>query len=93
MTNDIAVPSAPILDSQNEVKTDVNAYQIPTNFEYEPEVVPVAVDTTVEKPKDIRTVINLIRNSSKDIENLGFNIEIEEIDFENSYQVIFKIEK
>lgn len=42
---------------------------------------------------DLKTVINTIRNCSDTIEKYGFAIECEEYDFEDMYQVIFKIQK
>ena len=42
---------------------------------------------------DIKNAINKIRALSDELEKLGFVIETEEFDFENMYQVIFKINK
>lgn len=42
---------------------------------------------------DLKTVINTIRNCSETIEKYGFSLECEEYDFEDMYQVIFKIQK
>lgn len=42
---------------------------------------------------DLKTVINTIRECAATIERFGFTIDTEEIDFEDSYQVIFKIDK
>lgn len=49
-----------------------------------------------EKPKankDLITVINNTRNSIKNIEKSGFEVETEEFDFEDMYQIIIKIKK
>ncbi|MDD3453282.1 MAG: ParB/RepB/Spo0J family partition protein [Bacilli bacterium] len=43
--------------------------------------------------KDFKIIINTIRECAKTIEKMGYKIDTEEIDFENDYQVIFKIEK
>lgn len=58
-----------------------------------PEVVktPVRIDTNVAG--DLKTVINTIRSCAQTIEKYGFVIDTEELDFEDSYQVIFRIEK
>lgn len=42
---------------------------------------------------DLKTVINTIRNCADTIEKYGFEIDTEEFDFEDSYQVTFRIEK
>lgn len=42
---------------------------------------------------DMKTVINTIRDCAATIEKYGFKIDTEEIDLEDSYQVIFKIDK
>ena len=42
---------------------------------------------------DLKTVINTIRECAATIERFGFTIDTEEIDFEDSYQVTFKIDK
>ena len=47
----------------------------------------------VEEVVDLKTVINTIRNCADTIEKYGFNLECEEYDFEDMYQVIFKIQK
>lgn len=51
------------------------------------------VESVIESKVDLRTVINTIRNCSDTIEKYGFAIECEEYDFEDMYQVIFKIQK
>ncbi|MDD3392033.1 MAG: ParB/RepB/Spo0J family partition protein [Bacilli bacterium] len=60
-------------------------------FDEEPkteEVPEIAEDT-----KSLKNAINIIRKASKELENLGYIIDVEEIDFENNYQVTFKISK
>ncbi len=42
---------------------------------------------------DMKEAIQIIRNCSKEIEKLGFKLDVEEIDFENFYQATFKIDK
>lgn len=42
---------------------------------------------------DLKTVINTIRNCAETIEKYGFVVDTEELDFEDSYQVVFKIAK
>lgn len=50
-------------------------------------------DTKKIATADLKTVINTIRECAATIERFGFTIDTEEIDFEDSYQVIFKIDK
>ncbi len=57
-----------------------------------PVIVPNNTHTNI-KQADLKTVINTIRNCANTIEKYGYIIDTEEIDFEDSYQVIFKIEK
>lgn len=42
---------------------------------------------------DLKTIINTIRKCAETIEKYGYVIDTEEFDFEDMYQVIFKIEK
>ncbi len=43
--------------------------------------------------KSLSTAINKAREEVKNIESLGFNVETEEFDFEDMYQIIIKIKK
>ena len=50
--------------------------------------------TIEEKPHyDLNDSIELIRHSVKDIEDSGFKVDVEEIDFEKNYQIVIKITK
>lgn len=51
------------------------------------------VQNSYTNPNDLRLAINTVRRCSKELENLGYVIDVEELDFENTYQVIFKISK
>lgn len=42
---------------------------------------------------DMKQVINLIRNCAEQIERSGYTIDTDELDFDDHYQVIFKINK
>lgn len=42
---------------------------------------------------DLKTVINTIRECAAQIERFGFNIDTDEVDLPDSYQVTFKIDK
>lgn len=51
------------------------------------------VENNITSAVDLKTVINTIRNCADTIEKYGFALECEEYDFEDMYQVIFKIQK
>ncbi len=46
-----------------------------------------------QNARNFRQIINLIRNCADKIEELGYYIDLDEIDLGNSYQVTFKIDK
>lgn len=48
---------------------------------------------SVPENRNLMEALNIIRSCSKNLEDLGFIIDVEEIDFESMYQVIFKIKK
>lgn len=54
---------------------------------------PSVVDATSTNVFDLRLAISDIRNKIKELQEKGIQIEAEEIDFENQYQIIVKIEK
>jgi hypothetical protein len=56
-------------------------------------VVPTTPIPIASNEKNLKSAIDLIRNCSKNIESIGYSVEVEEIDFEDNYQVIFKIIK
>ena len=41
----------------------------------------------------MRTIINTIRECAKTIENYGFELELDELDFDDKYEVKFIINK
>ena len=43
--------------------------------------------------KNLSHAINVARDEVKKIENLGFEVDTEEFDFEDMYQIIIKIKK
>ena len=45
------------------------------------------------KIKDIKEAIAIIRECAKKLEDYGFNVEVDELDFPESYQVNFRINK
>ena len=49
--------------------------------------------TTTSSVTDMRTIINTIRECAKTIENYGFELELDELDFDDKYEVKFIINK
>ena len=68
--------------------------ELNTNNVYEP-IQSEEIKVSEEKyaTADFKTVINTIRECAATIEKYGYKVETEELDFEDSYQVNFKIEK
>lgn len=62
----------------------------PTNSEQMP--IPTAIEN-ISPNKSISNALEIVRNSTKVLEKLGYIVDTEEFDFENVYQVIIKIEK
>jgi len=59
----------------------------------EPMIESNVIDSNPSLNKNLKSVIDLVRECSKKIEQVGYSIEVEEIDFEDTYQVIFKVYK
>ena len=49
--------------------------------------------TPVVESKDIKEAIAIIRECAKKLEDYGFKVEVDELDFPESYQVNFRIDK
>lgn len=87
--SDVVAPAAP-------VNTNMN---IPSSDIIEESNMPSMATTdvkTVQPSNDahrLMQAINLIRNCSKEIENLGFYVDVDEINLDDFYQVTFKINK
>ncbi len=88
------VPKTDIVENIPAVKPDIPVYKIPNEYGYENtdivNSVPVAEPTV---KKDVIKAISSVRETIKYIESQGFKVDAEEIDFEDIYQVIIKIEK
>lgn len=78
-------------DSLKEEKVDIQPIII-TDYskQYDP-VLPQS-QQPVEKI-DFKQIISLIRDVNDTIEKCGYTVETEEVDLENEYQVVFKINK
>lgn len=58
------------------------------------EVVPsTSILESIEPTFNIREVVKELRNCSANLEHLGYKVELEELDFQNTYQATFKISK
>lgn len=89
----------------NQINENLNtSLETVTNFE-EPQIVPeikseelISMESMTEPQNkfvsaDFKTVINTIRECSSTIQKYGYKVEVEELDFEDKYQVTFNIEK
>lgn len=54
---------------------------------------PVQFESQMNSGVNIKNAIDMIRNLSSELSKIGYVVDIEEFDFENMYQVIFKINK
>ena len=64
--------------------------------EYKPvyeEIENEKIDNSKYGAADLKTIINTIRKCAETIEKYGYVIDTEEFDFEDMYQVIFKVQK
>ena len=50
-------------------------------------------DIRVVTQFDIKRVTNKLRDFVKELENMGYKVDTDEIDFENFYQINIKIDK
>ncbi|MDD3187409.1 MAG: ParB/RepB/Spo0J family partition protein [Bacilli bacterium] len=85
----------PPLDDFAAPTPEVSPAPAPAEYSpvYEDEEKPEAVDNNKYGAADLRTVINTIRNCAATIEKYGYVLDTEEFDFEDMYQVIFKVQK
>ena len=90
------------LNDDSEFTTKVPVEEINNVLNNQSESIPNSYESTkVDLPEpeekyvtaDFKTVINTIRECAATIEKYGYKVETEELDFEDSYQVNFKIEK
>lgn len=85
--------ASPVLEDVVSSEQPVVAPIMPT-VESIPSVISTpVVSGQVPTNNRIMEALSLVRNCSKQLESLGFSIDVEEIDFENLYQFIIKIQK
>ena len=82
-----ALQQAMISPTSDYINGTVDNSQINTNYNSLSNVV------TKTKNTDIKTAIEKSRSFQKQLEDLGYEVDFEEIDFEDSYQVIIRISK
>ena len=87
----------PIAEDTTEIPTIDEAVNTPIaeqTLSTEDNIAAQNVGTTITAAApNIRLALNTIRECENTLEKYGFTVDVEEIDFEDSYQVIFKIEK
>jgi len=89
LTNNMITP-----DFDFNISTPVEREELVVTEPLSSEEMPVpTMSTQVVSHKNIADALELIRNSSKELEKMGYVIDTEEFDFETAYQVIIKIEK
>ncbi len=82
-----------------EIKTPQEQAQVSVNNnQQEPQVVTVPNELKEEQPSykqvyDLRFAINNVRQAVQNTEKFGFNIDVQEFDLDNVYQIIIKIDK
>ena len=77
---------------QEQTSVGVNANQP------EPQIVTIPNESKEEQPSynqeyDLRFAINNVRQAVQNTEKFGFNIDVQEFDLDNVYQIIIKIDK
>lgn len=98
------LPTSPIAPAFNEpiysASEPIRSVEPTVIPYYDPEE-PITINTPITSPiistsnipNDMKSVVNRVRACADEIEAMGFEIDLDEFDLENMYQVIFKIEK
>lgn len=79
---------SPVIDDVVDDVIDISP--LPINYS---EAIPNGQPIMQKESLSLRDVINKIRKCADEIESMGFGIDTEEFDFDDMYQVIFKIKK
>ena len=87
-----------IIDSKRSLQDKYEIFDIPTAEESIVEDIEVPKEEVKETKKriisgDLNSVINSLKDIETEIKDAGFQIETEDYDFEDLYQIIIKIEK
>lgn len=86
------------LNEDAEFTTKIPVVEIQNEIKEEPKIeIPSYEETSLDNNKyvsaDFKTVINTVRDCSTTIEKYGYEIEVEELDLGDTYQVILNIKK
>ena len=87
-----------IIDSKRSLQDKYEIFDIPTAEESKVEDIEEPTEEVKETKKriisgDLNSVINSLKDIETEIKDAGFQIETEDYDFEDLYQIIIKIEK
>ena len=91
-TLDFDIPNKQVQPIETDHNTSTNSLIEEFKKQQEPPVQPQP-EPSMPETKSISTAINKARNEVREIEDLGFDVETEEFDFEDMYQIIIKIKK
>ncbi len=91
-TLDFDIPNKQVQPIETDYNTSTNSLIEEFKKQQEPPVQPQP-EPSMPETKSISTAINKARNEVREIEDLGFDVETEEFDFEDMYQIIIKIKK
>lgn len=91
-TLDFDIPNKPITNVENTYENNANSL-IEEFKKQQGTTQEINSEPNISEEKSISTAINKARNEVRAIEDLGFDVETEEFDFEDMYQIIIKIKK
>ena len=88
------IPTFQLNDNQEFTNSSVVEMGTLQNRKMEEPTLQPLMEETNQAPKvSMKEIINMIRNCATQIEKNGYTIDTDELDFDDSYQVIFKINK
>ena len=89
----LSMPSTPVVEAPTPLVQPVENPLMPTIETMPSTIATPVVSDQVPANNRIMEALTLVRNCSKQLEELGFVVDMEEIDFESLYQFIIKIQK
>ena len=97
---EVTIPVAPVVEDEPIATTipDYSFLNTPASIEVStPEETSVTQDApiadTAIKASNVSSAISAIRSCADTIRSMGFNVDLDEFDLENMYQVVFKVHK
>lgn len=82
---------------ENEVKEESIFAEIQPNYDFVAEDLPEtkekSLDSEVLEEVDFSSVLSVVRKTISKVKSLGYEVDTDELDFANSYQIIINIEK